>query len=471
MLKRHFGGALFLLIVAGCASFHPKPIEPAGTISVFEARTLDNRDLKGFMEKNLRKEIAPFPPKSWDFIMLTLAALYYHPDMDVARAEWVVARAGVITAGARPNPNLGTLFQYDANPAAGFSPWTLGLNFTVPVETAGKRGYRIARAGALSEAARLQIANAAWLVRSRVRQSLISLYAAKQREALLKKQLEVRDTFTRMLEQRFSSGMISLPIVTEARIARDRARLALDEAKKQETEAYGELAASLGLPVRALAGIDLDFDFIAVLLKDLPGEEARRQALLNRPDILSSLAEYAASQSALQLEIAKQYPDIQAGPGYIWDQGENKWSIGLSLTLPVFNRNKGPIAEAEARRQQAAAGFTALQANVINEIDRTFAGYGAAQKTFETARDLLDAERARQKTLRLRLRPGEASRFTLVSAEVSLISAELSHLDALVKAQQALGLLQDALRRPLDQPGPAPTTQEENPRPEQGREP
>jgi cobalt-zinc-cadmium efflux system outer membrane protein len=471
MLKRFFGGALFLLILAGCVSFQSKPIDPVKTLSGFEARTLDNPELKGFMEKNLQKEINPFPPKSWDFTMLTLVALYYYPGIDVARSQWFVARAGITSAGSRPNPNLGTLFQYNTTPPIGISPWTLGLNFDVPVETAGKRGYRIARAEALSEAARLQIFNVTWLARSRVRQSLVNFYAVRQREGLLKKQFEIQETYTRMLEQRFSSNMIALPAVTDARIARDRTRLALDEAKRQEAEAYGNLAESLGLPARSLSGVDFDFDFITDLPKDLPGEEARRQALLNRPDILSSLAEYSASQSALQLEIAKQYPDIHLGPGYTWDEGENKWFIGLSLNLPIFNRNSGPIAEAEARRQQAAAGFTELQAHVINEIDRTLAGYSAARNTFETARDLLDAERVRQKTLQFRLRPGEASRFTLVSAEVSFISAELSHLDALVKAQQARGLLEDALRRPLDQTNPDAAAQESNPHHEQGSQP
>jgi outer membrane protein TolC len=66
------------------------------------------------------------------------------------------------------------------------------------------------------------------------------------------------------------------------------------------------------------------------------------------------LAEYNASQSALQLEIAKQYPDIHLNPGYEFDQGDNKWSPGLTVTLPILNQNKGPIAEAEAKRTEAA---------------------------------------------------------------------------------------------------------------------
>ncbi len=453
-------------LMAGCATYQPKPIAPDQAAAEFETRSLGDLGLKEFLHQNLKQEVITWPLPSWDVAMLTLVAFYYHPDMDVARADLAVARAGVITAGGRPNPVAGFTPQYDVN-SAGISPWTLGFNLDIPIETAGKRGYRIAQANALSDASRFKLASVAWQVRSRVRKSLIELYAGRERETMLTKQFDAQEHFTNMLEQRFSRGMIALPLITDARIARDKTRLALDDAKRQTTEAIAALADSLGLPGRALDDAHYSFDFIGTFPKDFPSDEMRRQALLSRPDILSALAEYAASESTLRLEIAKQYPDIQIGPGYTWDQGQNKWSIGFSLTLPLLNRNEGPIAEAEARRQQAAARFTALQARIIGELDKALAGYRASYQTLKTATDILDAERVRRETLRKRLRPGETSSFTLTNADVSLITAELSRLDIHVKAQQALGLLEDALQRPLEQIENVFLEQEANPR--QGR--
>jgi cobalt-zinc-cadmium efflux system outer membrane protein len=463
MSSKYFIGMVLLLALFGCTTYQSKPLDPTHTEADFEARTLNDPKLKEFMQQNLKQKISPWPPISWNLEKLTLTAFFYHPDLEVARTELALAKAGVITAGGRPNPNVGTLFQYDANSAVGISPWSLGFNFDIPIETAHKRDYRIARAGALSEAARLNVVNAAWQVRSHVRRSLIDLYTAQQREALLNKQFEVQEALARMLEQRFSQGMIALPVATDARIARDRTRLDLDDAKKQEAESYGEIAESLGLPARALAGISFSFDFIDQFPGKLPEDEVRREALKSRSDILASLAEYAASQSALQQEIAKQYPDFHIGPGYLWDQGENKWFIGFSLALPTFNRNQGPIAEAEARRQQSEARFIALQARIISEIDRTLAGYRAAQKKLETTKDILNAELTRQEVLKRRLRPGEAARFSLVNAAVAVISAELLQLNALVNAQQALGMLEDALQRPLAQTDAVQFTQETPP--------
>src|SRR5204863_2457362 len=111
---------------------------------------------------------------------------------------------------------------------------------------------------------------------------------------------------------------------------------------------------------------------------ELASDEARQQALLGRPDILAALADYAAAEASLRIEIAKQYPDIHLTPGYQFDQGEHKWSLGIAAELPVLNQNQGPIAEALARREESAARFAALQAKVLAEIDRGLAARVAA---------------------------------------------------------------------------------------------
>ena len=52
---------------------------------------------------------------------------------------------------------------------------------------------------------------------------------------------------------------------------------------------------------------------------------------MGRADIRAAIADYEASQSALQLELAKQYPDVHLNPGFQWDQGESKWQLGLTV--------------------------------------------------------------------------------------------------------------------------------------------
>ena len=140
-----------LCLLAGCARFEARPLLPQRTAADFEARTLDSPDLRAFIEKNLKGQMAQWPPQEWDLRTFTLVAIYYHPSLDVARAQWGVAKAGRITAGQRPNPTLSLAPQYTTNAESGVSPWVAPVAVDVPFETAGKRGLRRAVAEHLSE--------------------------------------------------------------------------------------------------------------------------------------------------------------------------------------------------------------------------------------------------------------------------------------------------------------------------------
>jgi cobalt-zinc-cadmium efflux system outer membrane protein len=457
--------AMIFAFMTGCASYHPKPISPAQTASDFENRTLDDPHLKEFLERNLHQEIAPWPKSLWDFQTLTLVAFYYHPDLDVARAKWAVAHAGVVTSGQRPNPGIGFLPQYNVNAASGVSPWILNFSFDLPIETAGKRGYRIAQAEYLSEAARQKIATAAWQIRSRLRASLLNLYAADQSEVLLRKQLAVQEDLVELVKRRLAVGEASQPDVTLMRLSLDQIWLSLSESRKRSAQARSQTANALGLAADAIKRTEISFSFLKKLPQKLPPEDLRRRALFNRPDILSALAAYAASESALQLQIAKQYPDVHLGPGYEFDQGENKWGIGISLTLPVLNRNQGPIAEAEARRKEAEALFKSLQAEVIGEIDGALVGYKAALRKLAMADNLVADKKKQVQSVQAMFHVGEADRLILLGAQRELLSSRFSRLEALVQAQRSLGLLEDTLQRPLDPAASAFTVPEKSARP------
>lgn len=431
--------------LAGCARFHDRPLSAEKSQADFEARSLADAGLKSFLETNHVN--GDWPRQAWDFNALTLVALYYHPDLDVARAQLAGAKAGQVMAGARPNPTVSVGPQYNTTTTIP-SPWIVTPSLDIPIETAGKRGYRLAQAAHLSDAARFNLAATAWQVRSRVRKSLLALYVAGESEALLQKQEAIQARSVELLEGQFKAGAVSPFEVTHSRVALNQTRFALHDAEKLAATARVQLAESLGLPPAALDGVTLNFDEFKQFPGDVPDAAARRQALVNRADILGALAEYAASQSALQLEVAKQYPDVHLNPGYEYDQGDNKWGVGLSLELPVLNQNWGPIAQAEAKRAESAAKFNALQARVLSEIEQAVAGYRASVKKAGAAESLNRELEKQLRTAQGMLDAGEISRVELAQRQLELSTAALAQLDALIKAQESLGALEDALQSP-----------------------
>ncbi len=457
--------ALVGLTLSACVHYQPRPIAPAETIASLDNRALDDPGLRTFVLQNHAREAAVWPPTTWDLRSLTWAAIYFQPDLDVGRAEWRVAKAGIMTAGARPNPSLDFLTQYNVDSKAfgGTSPWTVGPTLSIPIETAGKRDYRIEQARHLAQAAHFNLVDTAWRVRSRVRARLLGLYPI---EPLLRLQQDNQMNTVRLLQRRLGLGAASQPEVTQAIIAQNQLTLKLAETRKQLAENRVLFAAALGVPVAALDGIKLSLTaFDQVPAPDsLPPREVQRRALLNRPDVLAQLADYEASQSALQLEVAKQYPDLNVGPGYVFDAGESKWSLGLSLVLPVRNRNQGPIAEAEARRRLAADQFVGLQARAISEVDQALAGYRAAFQQLADANAVVAAQENNERSAEVLFKAGESDRLTLLAAQAERIAAELGRLNTLIQAQQALGALQDAVHQSLGDEASREPAIDSNPR-------
>lgn len=436
-------------MLAGCAHYQPRPISPAQSAAELDSRSLESPAFRQFLEKNLHGE--PLPANTWDFEALNLAALYFHPSLAVARAQWEGTEGGKTTAAARPNPMLTATPGYSLNPQSGATPWLPAVSLDVPIETMGKRKYRRAKAQSLSESARLNIATAAWQVRSNLRATLIDYASARERETLLRKQVSIQQEIVKSLQDRLEEGEISRSEVGLVKITLARTQLDLADARRLSVDARARVADAIGIPMRALDGVELTYDITAKhpAATELTSPKLREWALQNRADIQGALADYAATQSALQLEIARQYPDIHLGPGYQYDEGDHKFTLAITAELPIINQNQGPIAEAEAHRTEAAARFTALQAKVLSDIDRAVAGYRVTMKNLSTLGTLAAAQKKQSDSVQAQVQAGALDRLDLLNSQFELSASALIQLDGQVRAQQAYGALEDAIQRPL----------------------
>jgi outer membrane protein, heavy metal efflux system len=439
---------LLPMLLAGCATrhYHAIPIVPSETASRLEARNLADVGLRDYVEKNLGHTVSPWPLKTWDLRTLSLAALYFNPAIEAARAHLAEAQATIVTAGARPNPTV------SISPGIP-SPYLLNLDLVMPIETAGKRGHRIQSARSLNQAAQFDLADSAWKVRTGVRAALLNYLLASRNLDLLRSEEEFRREQVSLLERRLAVGEIPRPEVDLARIELSKTHLAIATAEGQVSETNAVLAASIGVQVAAIQGIDvswteLDFPPSA---ESLTPSQIQRDAVLNRLDVRRALSQYAAAEADLQLEISKQYPDLQIGPGYTYEEGHSFFTVGFSTILPVFNRNQGPIAEAEARRKEAAAAFLAKQAQVVAESEQALALYIAALKELaEADQSLRTLQDAQLEMVQQAVRLGEEDRLTLNGVQIQSSVVARTRFDALSRAQSALGALEDAVQRPLD---------------------
>lgn len=446
-------GLLLACTFFACATYHPAPLNPKEAERRFEQIRLDDPNLCAYLNANLQRGLTSCPPARWNLAELTLAGWYFNPQVAVAEAKLSVAQAGIITAAQRPNPSAGIGTAYTASSAPSFAPWAIGLaQINFPIETAGRRGYRIAAAERNADAAAFAVGEAAWRVRSAVRAALVAHLAAEREYQLARSYESASARVASLLQERLEAGAAAAPAVNLALANLAAARLRLVRARSRVPETLNALAATLGVPARALDGARFAWPGYEnpPQMAGLTPARLRRLALLNRIDLRRMLARYAAADDALKLEIARQYPNINLGGGYSWEVGENLFELLPVVTLPVMNQNQGPIAQARARRLQAAAEFVALQDSVIAQADSALTAYRGARDAFEQAAHSAVYSQRRLTGIERAAELGDVSGFALATARLETIAARQSQARALAAAQQAMGALEDAAQHPLN---------------------
>lgn len=436
--------ATFLL--AGCAARHyrPAPIVPATTASQFESRSLDDPGLRTFVEQNLGHSVSPWPPKSWGLQTLSLAALYFNPEMDLARARLATAEGALTTARARPNPTL------DLTPGVP-APYLLTQDLLFLIETGGKRRLRVQIATNLHDAARFDLADTAWAVAMGVRPALLNYLVACRNLELLQSEGRARADQVAILEQILKAGENTSFDVNVARIGLSKTTADVRSAEVQVADTKSALATAIGVPAAALDGTEFSWPEMDTLpsADSLSLDQVRRDAVLNRLNIRRALAQYAAAEADLQSEIAKQYPNFNLGPGYTYEETHSFFTLSFSTSLPIFNRNEGPIAEAEGRREQAAATFLQTQAQVIQSGERAFATYQAARRAFIQEESSYQLQESQVPIVEHNISAGADDRLSLDAVEIQVSALAQVRLNALAHAQGALGDLEDSVQRPL----------------------
>jgi outer membrane protein TolC len=285
-------------------------------------------------------------------------------------------------------------------------------------------------------------------VRREVVSAALDLHAARQTGKLLATEVALREEELEKLGEQVRAGESSPFEVNQARLALNRARLARHDAETRAATARARLAAAVGVPVSALDGIDIDFSPFRSLPPD-PGASARRRALTHRADLLAALADYAGADAALRLEIARQYPDITLGPGYEFDQSENKWGLGFSLEIPVLNQNRGPVAEARARRKRLGKAFEARQATVFGEIEIARAAYRSARQKVALAEKLASDAKHACETTKAMVGAGELAPLEMTRRKIEAAAADLALEEAKIEARKAANDLEAAIQAPL----------------------
>ena len=440
-----------VIAIAACSTvpYSARPLDPGATVSEFLARSGEVEGVKTFVTANGYSPNS-WPPEQWGLRELTLVALYFNADVRTARARAGVAYAELGSAaqlqswsGKLKPAHNSQILPEDTG------PWTLGLELEIPLIAQGKREARIERSAFLADAADLDVAIAAWMVRARVRDRYLELQASRDALRLLDAQLAARKDMLGLVDRRVEAGMLSSRDLGMERVAYTQLELLRSRELVRQQRTQGELAAALGLSLEVFERMKLRFDADVSPGIDMDAGALRRMALRNRLDVHRMLLEFGAADAVVKGAVAAQNPDITLGPGYTWDQGNNIWSLAIGMSLPPAAQARASIREAQARRELAAEQFAATQAAAISLAERAGARYRQAQDGITPAEHQLQVQRELESRMIRQFDKGAADRMQRVATRIDTLASEALLQFALAEARQALAHLEDAVQRPL----------------------
>jgi cobalt-zinc-cadmium efflux system outer membrane protein len=454
---RLLAALLAALAPAGCARYQPQPLDPARHPAELRARRLDDPMLLAWLG---RYTGSPDGAR-WSDRQLAVAALAWRAELARARAEWRAALTAVPTAGERPGPGVEAGVEHQVAGPQQPSPWVVSLGALARVELGGKRGARLLAARARATVAESRLIGLAAELAAQTRAAALALAAARvdvEERAAAVADLE---RISGLEERRYAEAALAASDLARTRTDIQDARTELARAQEEMGAARADLAAALAVPVAALEKLE-------PAPAPTPGctsvesagiDSLVVRALGRRAEIVTALAGYAVSEADVRLEVAKLYPDLEIGPGFIWDQGVHRWTLALALPALLGLRQRGALHEAEAARTVAAARVAEAQDSVVMQVEAAAEscrgaalGVIAADSQVAAARALAERERARyERGETARLEPAR-SELLLARAERGRRAAQRRMTFAGIGLEAATGDWPDAPSRPWPDP-------------------
>lgn len=369
----------------------------------------------------------------------------------LAEANAAIARARGLAdqAGARPNPEL----ALEVENFAGSGPYRqlmaaeTTLSVGLPLELGGKRPARIAAGRAELDVARARVAVAGADYDFTLAATYAEAEASGVRLDLADEALRLAEDDLRVAGALVRAGKEAALREVQARSAVETARAGVDAARAAQAAALAELTALSGAPQ----------PFTSVPPSLLP--HAEQDEALPAPDPLASpayraaLAGREAAARRVTVERSRRVPDLTASVGVRRFAGEDSDSdataavAGLSLPLPVFDRNRGNIAAANAELLGAEAALSVARFEAESGVRAGRARAVAALSRIAAARD---AERTAAEAYRLSRLGYEGGKLPLIEvlnarralheARVATVDARLERLGAEAELARLAGV-------------------------------
>jgi cobalt-zinc-cadmium efflux system outer membrane protein len=375
----------------------------------------------------------------------------HHPLLRAGEAQKDGAAAAVTTATARRNPEVAAIAGRLTS-GLGSVPRTGVPLYEVrqPLELGALRPSRILHAERGRDVSEQLFREVQLTVLANVRRTFYQVLRRSGEATLAAENLRLVEDLRNRIQVRVDVGEVGRLELVRAEAEVAAARALASSAQLQRVSAVAQLRAAVG------GGLEPTIEPVGALepVRTLPSlDTLRAEARTRHPLILRSQAELAQAQARVQYETALRRPQPT-----LWsevDMSGPTYRLGVVVPLPIFDQRRGPIAEADAARRQAAATVDAREIDIISALDGAYERYalaGAQVTLFESG--LLREAEASLRAAEVAYQLGERSVLEVLDAQRLLRTVRLNFLSAQYDRQAALVDLDEL--RGLSLPGAQP---------------
>jgi cobalt-zinc-cadmium efflux system outer membrane protein len=365
-------------------------------------------------------------------------ALVNNPKLKAFSLELRAAEARKLQASLLPNPEIEIEVEEfgGTGERARFDSSETSIQLGQLIELAGKRSKRTHLATLERDLVEWNYQSKRSDVMSHVTKTFIDVLAAQEQLSLTKELVHLSEQAHFAVAQRVKAGKDSPVDETKAKVALSSTRIALERASETLASARHRLAATWGSHSPTFKKAAGRF----YKLSSVPSLGGLTGLISGNPDIARWAAEKERRRAALSLEKAKANSDIKLGGGLqYFDEGDDAALIlGLSIPVPLFNRNQGNISEAvymlakvEEDRKAVETNTRAALAEAVTRLSSAFSEITVLKN------DVLPLAQSAFDAASQGYREGKFEYLDVLDAQRTLFELRGKYIEALAKYHKA----------------------------------
>ena len=358
-------------------------------------------------------------------------ALEGNPEVAAATRQLESTEGQILQGRSRPNPELAYSLE-DTRSKTRTQSWQLNL----PVELGGKRAARTKAAEKTREQAQAQLAELQATVRANVAAAYFDVLTAQERLVLARDSAALAKSSTDTVSKRVAAGKVSPVEESKARVAEAGVRVELAQAASEQRNALSRLFALLGR-------IDAPYTVLEGKAENLPSVPslADLQPLISSaPGVVLARIEVDRRKALTALEQSKRVPDVTVSVGMQRsnETQRNVLLFGVSVPLPIFDRNQGNLLEAlkleDKARDELQAASVRLHSEVAQGQERLSTITAEVQSLQQ---DVLPGAKSAYDAATIGFENGKFNFLEVLDAQRTYFTAKSQYLKALGEAHRA----------------------------------